>query len=311
MKQTFIILTAFALMGLGSCKKDLLDTAPYDQLGSANMWLTDNLTDLGVNGIYQALRLNYGNLDGYEPYQTDMWSFTGQNRNAPPMMQGTILPNNALFSNYWRGYYEGVIRANDAIANIPTKSPSADIKKARLIAEAKFLRAYFYFKLNEMWRGVPLYLEPVNYDQFKKPRETEQAVWDAVIKDLTDAINEPNLPNRYQKGNTNFGRATKGAAYALRGKTYLYMGRWNEAAADLAKVEEVGHALFPNYRELFREANEQSEEMIFSVQNISVPNLGSSTQFYVGTRSSFGSCWNNFLVSPNLVDLYEKTDGSA
>jgi hypothetical protein len=311
MKQTFIIITAFALMGLGSCKKDLLDTAPYDQLGSANMWLTDNLTDLGVNGIYQALRLNYGNPDGYEPYQTDMWSFTGMHRNAQAMMQGTILPNNALFSNYWRGYYEGIIRANDAITNIPVKSPSADIKKARLIAEAKFLRGYFYFKLNEMWRGVPVYLEPVNYDEFNKPRETEQAVWEVVIKDLTDAINEPTLPNRYPKGNTNFGRATKSAAYALRGKTYLYMGRWNEAAADFAKVEEAGHALFPNYRELFREANEQSEEMIFSVQNISVPNLGSSTQFYVGTRSSFGSCWNNFLVSPNLVDLYENADGSA
>lgn len=311
MKMKHIILGGILLVAAAGCKKDLLDTAPYGELGSENMWLTDNLTDLGVNGVYQALRSNYGGADGHELYQMDMFSFTGMSRGATAMMQGTILPNNGFFSNQWRGFYEGIIRANDAITNIPLKSPSAETKKARLIAESKFLRAYYYFRLNEMWRGVPIYLEPVAYNEFKRPRNTEQEVWDVVLKDLTDAINEPNLPNRYPKGNVAFGRATKAAAFALRGKTYLHLGRWADAIADFDKVEEAGHALFPNYRELFREANEQSEEMIFSIQNTGIQGLGSTTQFYCGTRSSFGSCWNSFLVSPNLVDLYEKTDGSS
>lgn len=80
--------------------------------------------------------------------------------------------------------------------------------------------------------------------------------------------------------------------------------------ADFAKVKELGHALFPNYTLLFKEANEQSDEMIFSIQNTGVANLGSTTQFFCGTRASFGSCWNTYLVSPNLVDLYENADGS-
>jgi hypothetical protein len=311
MKKYLIIYTA-AVFALSSCKKDLLDTAPYDQLASETMWTSDNLTDLGVNGIYNALRLgqNTGSASGLELYQYDRFAFTGQTRDAEAMLQGTITPGNGLFSSNWQNFYEGIIRANDAIKNIPEKSPSTPEKKARLVAEAKFLRAYFYFRLNQVWKGVPVYLEPFLYNEANKPRETEQAVWEVVINDLTDCINEPNLPNKYAAKTAGFGRATKAAAYALRGKTYLYMQKWTEASADFAKVKEMGHSLFPNYTQLFKEANEQSNEMIFSIQNIGVSGLGSTTQFFCGTRSSFGSCWNTYLVSPNLVDLYEHADGS-
>ncbi|WP_416440197.1 RagB/SusD family nutrient uptake outer membrane protein [Phnomibacter sp. MR] len=311
MKKSILLFTTAACL-LGSCKKDLLNTAPYDQLASETMWTSDNLTELGVNGIYNALRLgqNTSSASGLELYQYDRFSFIGQTRDAQAMLQGTIQPSDGLFSANWQNFYEGVIRANDAITNIPAKSPSAPEKKGRLLAEAKFLRAYFYFRLNQVWKGVPLYLEPVAYNEFNKPRETEQTIWDAVVKDLTDAINEPNLPNKYAKGNANFGRVSKSAAHALRGKVYMYMSKWAEAAADFQKVKDLGHSLFPNYQQLFTEVNEQSDEMIFSIQNIGVSGLGSTTQFFCGTRSSFGSCWNTYFVSPNLVDLYEKSDGS-
>jgi starch-binding outer membrane protein, SusD/RagB family len=112
----------------------------------------------------------------------------------------------------------GVHRANDAIANINSKSPSAADKKARLIAECKFLRAYFYFRLNQLFKGVPVYLEPVAVTELTNGRETEDKVWEVVVKDLTDAINEANLPTKYAAKATNYGHVTKGAVYALRGK---------------------------------------------------------------------------------------------
>lgn len=312
MKKIFLFISLISVV-LTGCQKDLLDTTPYDQLSSENMWKTDNLTDLGVNAIYQALRLdqNTGSASGLELYQYDRFAFGGQQRDGTDaMLMGTITPSNGLFSNNWRNFYEGVIRANDAIANIPAKSPSPDTKKGRLLAESKFLRAYFYFRLNQVWKGVPIYLEPLRYDEFTKGRSTEQEVWDVVLKDLSDAIAEPNLPNKYAKGNANFGRVTKSAAYALRGKVYLYLNKWAEAAADFAQVQAAGHALFPDYRMLFKEINEQSDEMIFTIQNTGIINLGSTTQFFCGTRSSFGSCWNTYLVSPNGVDLFENADGS-
>ncbi|MCE2833074.1 MAG: RagB/SusD family nutrient uptake outer membrane protein [Chitinophagaceae bacterium] len=241
MKRIIISLSLISLV-LGGCKKDLLDTTPYDQLSSENMWSTDNLTVLGVNAIYSAMRLgqNTGSASGVELYQYDRYAVAGMQRDGTDaMLLGTITPGNALFSTNWRNFYEGVIRANDAIANIPKKSPSPDAKKARLIAESKLLRAYFYYRLNQVWKGVPIYLEPFAYTEATKPRSTEQQVWDQVIKDLTEAINETNLPNRYAKGNIDYGRVTKGTAYALRGKAYLYMNKWAEAAADFAQVMAV------------------------------------------------------------------------
>ena len=125
-----------------------------------------------------------------------------------------------MFSSNWRNFYEGVIRANNAIANIPTKSPSPDTKKARLIAEAKFLRAYFYFRLNQVWKGVPIYLEPFLYTEATKGRSTEAEVWNVVLKDLSDCIAEPNLPPKDAQGKAQKpptgGSATEAGAKAPR-----------------------------------------------------------------------------------------------
>lgn len=312
MRKISLFFTLIILVFTG-CQKDLLDTTPYDQLSSENMWTTDNLTDLGVNSIYEALRLgqNTGSASGLELYQYDRYAVgTMQRDGTDAFLLGTITPSNSLFSNNWRNFYEGVIRANNAIANIPSKSPSSDAKKGRLLAESKFLRAYFYYRLNQVWKGVPIYTEPLKYNEFTKARSTEQEVWNLVIKDLSEAIAEANLPNKYAKGNANFGRATKAAAYALRGKVYLYMNKWTEAASDFAQVQTAGHSLFADYKNLFKEINEQSDEMIFSLQNTGIVNLGSTTQFFCGTRSAFGSNWNTYLVSPNGVDLFENIDGT-
>ncbi len=307
-----ILIIAIAAILITGCRKNLLDTSPYGSIGSSNMWTTDNLTDLGVTGVYQALRIG---IDGSsasmrELYQFDRYAFSGQTRDADGFTSGTATSGSGLVSGIWQDLYEGIHRANDAIYNIKLTSPSAADKKARYTAECKFLRAYFYFRLNQLWKGVPVYLEPVLLDQMNRPRETEQKVWDVIIQDLTDCINEPNLPVKYAAGNANYGHVTKGAAYALRGKAYLYQKKWSEAAADLSKVKDAGYSLFPNYFQLFKAANEQCNEMIFSIQNIGVAGYGSSTQKFCGTRSSFGSCWNTFLVSPNLADLYENKDGS-
>ncbi|MBO9154390.1 RagB/SusD family nutrient uptake outer membrane protein [Chitinophaga sp. GCM10012297] len=296
---------------MSGCKSDLLDTVPPGNIASSTMWTTDNLTDLGVAGVYNALRLGIatGGASGRELYMYDRF-VTSIGRDGDALLQGTATTGNGMFTNVWKELYEGVHRANDAITSIPAKSPSPAEKKARYVAEMKFMRAYFYMRLNQLWKGVPVYLEPVPVDQMNRGRETEQAVWDVVVQDLTDAINEPELPMKYAKGNAAFGHATKGAAYALRGKAYMYLEQWALAAADFQKVREAGYSLFGNYYELFRPANEQSDEMIFSIQYNNVPGFGSTTQFYTGTRSSFGSCWNSYMVHPDLVDRYENADGS-
>ena len=109
------------------------------------MWNSDNLTDLGVAGVYNTLRLGIqnGGASDRELYQMDGMGFTSLSRGGNDMTNGTSTTSSGRFSNTWRELYEGVHRANDAIANINTKSPSPADKKARLVAECKFFAGLF------------------------------------------------------------------------------------------------------------------------------------------------------------------------
>lgn len=310
MKKFFAIIIA---LSLGGCQDNLLDTAPYSSVSNATMWTTDNLTDLGVAGVYNTFRLEMGHsglTTVHELYQTDRFGYTGQGRWDEPLLRGTITAGDAMFSKVWQHMYEGIQRANDALLNIPAKSPSPEKKKARYLAECRFLRAYFYFRLNQLYKGVPIYLEPFTPTEAIKPRATEAEVWSQVLADLDACINEPNLPDRYASGNADYGHATKAAAYALRGKVYMYLKQWEKASADFQKVKEAGHALFGDYKALFTEANEQCPEMIFSMQHRGEQGYGNNFQLFIGWPSAFRRGWNYYMPSPNLVDLHENIDGT-
>lgn len=313
MKYIYIIVTVALL--LSSCKNDLLDTAPYDKIGSESMWESENLVDLGVNGVYNTLR-EY--MVANEKWMLEQDGYVGMDRNktswiigSSTFKSGVITSGDGLFSKYWQQHYEGIHRANGAIASLEAGVPVSEEKAGRLIAEVKFLRAFFYFGLNQVFKGVPVYLEPVAVEELTEGRDTEEHVWNVIIEDLTACINEPNLPNMYSAGDANFGRATKAAAYALRGKVYLYLKEYKLAENDFRKVGDLGASLFQgDYKELFTESNEQCPEMVFSVQHIALAGFGSRTQKYCGSRVAFGSNWNNYLPHPDFVESYENADGS-
>jgi hypothetical protein len=326
------MITATLLCGFCGCT-DVLDTTPYNAIAGESMWQSEDLVDQGVVGVYAALK-DWGPYSGSfadkngSTWSFEPWGMSGQLRYDEAMTNGSINPSSAIFSETWKRVYEGVLRANDAIANIP-KSPVAENKKARLVAEAKFLRAYFYLRLNLLYGGnglgVPLYTEPMKIEECTQGQASEDEVFAQIIQDLTDCINEPNLPNR-----DNTGRASKGAAYALRGKTCLLQGAkyandgtvaaistdlLNKAVADFDKVAGCGYGLFlGGYKELFLEANESCNEMIFSIQHVSETGYGTLVQKYCGSRAAFGisgtNGWGDLLVSPYVVDLYENTDGT-
>ena len=303
--KTICLIGASAVV-LTGCRGDLMDLNPYNAISSGTMWTSENLADQGVVGIYNVLRSSQV---GYNLYDFDSYGVSTAPRGNNNILRGTITATDGLFSNYWKIHYEGISRANDAIANLPN-APLDDSKRNRLIAEAKTLRAFFYYRLNMVFKGVPLYLEPTELDDFTKARDTEAAVWDQVIADLTDAINTADLPNKYAAGSGDYGRITKGAAYALRGKVYMWRNEWAAAESDFRKVGDCGYALFTgNYKDLFKEANEQCDEMIFSMQCMGQSGYGNDFSFRYGSRSTYGSCWNNYYVCTDFVESYECADG--
>ena len=86
---------------------------------------------------------------------------------------------------------------------------------------------------------MPLYLTTVAPEEAKLPRSSEADVWAQIIKDLTEVIDESNIPDRYSKGNANYGNATRGAALAYRGQVYQIIGDNAKALADFEAIEKM------------------------------------------------------------------------
>lgn len=330
---------AASAAGVMSCSDAALDTAPYNQLASANMWTTETLCENGVAGVYAALKgwgPSVANAGGAGNFLFDIFGSVGEpnyDNNGGFFREG-VTAGSEILSQIWTRWYRGVYRANDAIANVSAATIDESVK-GRLVAESKFLRALFYLHLNALYGGnglgVPYYEVNVAASEYTRGQTPEMDVWQNIIQDLTDAIAEPNLPDNYVDKPD--GKVSKGAAYALRGKAYLYRG-WSKkhqgqdgrsdftaAAADFAKVGETGYGLYAptgsaeDFRTLFKVGAENSKEMIFSVQYIEEAtkalgiNRKFQSPFQCGGRDNAGS-WTDIAINPDLIDLYENADGT-
>ncbi|MDR0995504.1 MAG: RagB/SusD family nutrient uptake outer membrane protein [Tannerella sp.] len=303
----WVLLLALAA-GLGSCS-DFLDKSPTNAVSSTTIWTRAQLAEQAVTGVYNDLLWEWQQASNYWDMRSYVMDYDINWLGDVPDLVGTATSSSGCYATFWQVYYEGIQRANDVIANIGKVPDMTDADKGRYIAECKFLRAWFYMRLNMLYHGVPLYLEPVEPADANKPRSSEADVWKAIVQDLTDCINEPNLPDKYAASDANYGHVTKGAAYALRGRAYLWMKDWADAVADFKKVTTLGYALFPDYKALFKEENERCDEMIFSVQYIDETGMGSLKNRGYGSRVTDGYAWNNYIPNPHFVDSYEYADG--
>lgn len=158
--------------------------------------------------------------------------------------------------NYWT-----IFAANQVIANVPAVEMDAT-ERARIVAEAKFVRALSYYNLVTLFGNVPLITEPLVATD-RPAAATPEAIWAQIETDLTEA--QADLPAAY--AGEDVGRATQGAALALLGKAHLQQREWADAAARFATVVNSGrYALVPAYGDNFREATDNNPESIFEVQ---------------------------------------------
>lgn len=313
MKKVISIFSLLILIMASGCKK-FLDRSPYDEISSENAFTSATMAESVVNGVYSNLRYDYSNFDS-GILNWDAFSSVLDVSDANVFLNygyltGTIQPNNDSFLTYWKRLYEGVTRANDVINNINRVPDMSNEVKARRIAECKFLRAYHYYRLNSLWRGVPIYLENVSPAEYTRPRASEQEVWNTIIQDLTDCINTVELPNKYASNSSDYGRINKGAAYTLRGKVYLWQKKWDLAELDFRKVGDMGFSLYMgSYASLFKLQQEKSNEMIFSVQMEELSGAGNVFSRTYGNRMTTGAGNSSFFMNTKFVDSYEWANG--
>lgn len=314
MKTIRYIVVFLLAFSLTACNK--LDLYPPDSLSSSTFWKTEAHVKQGLVGVYAAIKSEYA--FGFD-YMFDYLGETayGYGTPFPQIMLGTYANNDGAVQNFWQYLYEGVQRSNNVIANVSKMENLDPVKKEKAIAEAKFLRALCYFRLLNLFGGVPYYDETTDvnneFANMKKPRSTADEIRKHIIEDLTVAVEKLDV----SWPATDYGRATKGAAYALRGKVYLYNKEWDKAISDFEEIvynknNNYGYKLHENYAELFALYNgKKSPEMIFALQSkAGGDNYGLGMGNYLGTKATLRNISsNNCVPSEDLVAMYEYPDG--
>lgn len=226
-------------------------------------------------------------------------------------------PVNQQLRDIWGWMFSGVNRAN-YILEFQDKTDFTG--KNEVIAQARFLRAYYYFELVKWFGDVPLVVDKriLFGDQFSVDRTPKAEVYAQIELDLQFAAD--NLP--YVQAET--GRITKGAAQALLGKAYLYQNKFAEAASVLENLIQNGpHSLVPyaEFADLFEHDYENSVESVFEVQYSELEGAGfgclqcsegnvavgfSGVRNYEGPDFSSGFSFN--VPVQELVDAFEAGD---
>ncbi len=203
--------------------------------------------------------------------------------------------------------YVGVRRANLVLENVPNIKMDEPLKN-RYLAEAKFLRAWYYFNLVKAFGDVPL-VTSTKFESYDLERTPKAQVYEQIIKDLTEA--EAVLPKASQYPVADQGRATQGAAQAYLGKAYLYMKNFAKAEEWFGKVIASNeYQLHADYLEMFLRAGETSKEHIFQVKFLNDQGAQPANNNNIGT--TFGSRarngWGFNLPTKDFVDAFEPGD---
>lgn len=215
---------------------------------------------------------------------------------------------NIAFNDTWQGYFQGVHRANTAIRGIPNVEMDEQLK-ARLIAENKFLRAYFYFFLVRAFGGVPLITEPLDDGPYQLPRASEEEIYDLIEQDLKEAIEV--LPEKSAYSASDVGRATKGAARGLLAKVNLFRGDYAEAELYARQVIDSGeYSLVDDYWGIFRQSGEHGPESVFEASTVALEEGGAGSQYaqVQGVRGEPNLGWGFNVPTTDLEAAFEPGD---
>jgi hypothetical protein len=329
-KNLNIVLLIFIFMM--SCSEDFLEVAPKGTALEENYYTNETEAYSGLVAVYDVLGkqsrgfenmialLNSGSDDHYTGGGS---SSDGSQLQA--FSNYTISESNVA-SSYWSDFYQGIFRANTLIVKLPAIDMSA-ATKTRFEAEAKALRAVYYFELVRLFKNIPLITIPLGTSEiYNVEQANPNDVYAQIEKDLTEAI--PGLPISLDLTNEAC-RLTKGAAKALLGKVYLYQGKNIEAAAEFSEINgtpgstsSYGYKLLNNFADLWTVNNTFHSESILEIAHTDQSNAdwgnwgwsndeGNSLNVMVGPRGyvrnnttapDYAAGWGFNIITQGLHD---------
>ncbi len=318
--RTLIYITLSCLIfTLFSCS-DELETSPLTSLDNSTIWSSESNALLALMGCYRG-NISY-NSTGFE---TDWNSYGGQiflefasdnafdrratttgNSTLHKLSDGTLVTSNGSIKNYWTNSYSKIAKCNTFIENVDLLAASPDVV-ARLKSEARFLRAVQYFYLSQYFWDVPLVTKPLTKEEANLVEKTSKA---DITKFIANEFSEiaPLLPRHKDIKATERGRASRQAALAFLGRTYLGAKQFSQAADAFKQIIDLGDNIIdPNYQTIFFPSNQNSNENIFATQYLE--NLaGNALPQHAYPAVANG--WHLVVPLGSLFEAYEFTDGT-
>jgi hypothetical protein len=314
------LVSASAFMLTFACKDQFLEVAPTGSLAQAQLSsksgvegaLIGTYAQLAGKGFSRLAAPNnwvWGSIRGGESNKgTDPGDYSNINvmqRYEVPAVDGDL-------NSTWQAKYEGIARANATInlANGSKELSASD--KTRVVAEARFLRAHFYFELKRLFNSVPYVDETLDYGKGIEKVANTPDIWGKIEADLKFAYD--NLPETSSAA----GRANKWAAGAYLGKAYLYQNKFADAKATFTTVIANGkttngkkYGLVSKFAEVFNAENDNNEEAVFAVQSaMNTGNVNNANGFddlnypYNTGSDGPGNCCGFFQPSFSMANAY-------
>ncbi|MBI9057355.1 MAG: RagB/SusD family nutrient uptake outer membrane protein [Labilibaculum sp.] len=322
-----LILIVFLTVGC----EDYLNKEPLDGFSDESVYSDEALATSYLMNVYNYIPRGFGARDatGVQPeykgndggegnvYIWDVCTDNARNKSTWPLSQkifvpGLMTPTNLVWNN-WEGNYKGIRKANLLIAGLENDSPIDEASKSRLIAEARWVRSFLYFRLARRFGDVPLIITAQSFDDDLMTKQTAQLeVYDFISAEL-DAV-APLLPAAKNLSGNEYGRATMEAAWALQGRVLLFAASvdasyYAKSAAASLKVmnSDFGYTLSPDYSALFQtDGSEHDKEVIFEIMGDPVAKKH-GWDFYASSKAFGGH--SQYLPTQELVDEYETING--
>lgn len=311
MRKIYYILIIF-LWVLVSCSDDILDIQPKDRISESAVWNDEKLINAYLNSLYNCIP--HGFKIHMQSKVTDE-AFCSISWDVGMIPSGAIGPDNIFVVSdewwngggnvyYWNRAWRYIRKINIFLDKMKNLSIEID-NKPRLIAEARFLRAYIYFELIKRFGGMPILtdvygLEDAINGNVNLQRKSFDECVNFIDNELKEAI--PDLPEKYAANDANFGRATKDVCRALRSRLWLYAAsplwnpthdntKWQKAADAAYELLNRGYSLYPDYAKLFNQPSGTPNNELIWARTFSASNWHSAPMHNLGRRYGAYGGW--------------------
>jgi len=303
-----IILLVLVSAILPGCQK-FLEEDLQGERSDQQFFKTANDAELALTGIYNVL--TFANSDNRIWVFGDVASddaakggIPGDQADIGLIDDFNVSTDNGNLEQVWVLYYEGISRSNKLLDHIDGIDMDAE-RRDQIKGEAKFLRAYFYYWLVNVFGDIPVHTTTPTAEELQRAATPVAKVWsDVIIPDLTEAA--ALLPETFT--GKDLGRATSIAAYAFLAKAYLFTEQWSLSEEAAMSVVNSGlHQLALVYKDNFTYATRDNPEVIFAVRHLAEqdPGLGNGMNSWFAPRAQNGYGFN--APTQNFVDEFETT----